>query len=128
MSTTAQKTAEANPFSSLGEALGSAAERFEEGASHARDSAKHDAGSTHRAVKVGLYNAAYGISYGLVFSTVYLTELLPKDSTIRRGLEEGADAAFEAQAKRSPHSSEEEAPAKPKKAKKAKAKQPAKEA
>ena len=84
MSTTAQKTAEANPFSSLGEALGSAAERFEEGASHARDSAKHAAGSTHRAVKVGLYNAAYGISYGLVFSTVYLTELLPKVSTIRR--------------------------------------------
>lgn len=76
-----------------------AAERFEEGSANARQSAKNAAGSTQRVLKVGLYNAAYGVSYGVVFATVFLTELLPKDGILRRGLEEGADAAFDAQAK-----------------------------
>jgi hypothetical protein len=97
--TTATKTTTANPFASLGEALETAAEHFEEGSANARQSAKNAAGTTQRIFKVGLYNTAYGLSYGLVFATVYLTEMLPKDGVLRRGLEEGADAAFEAQSK-----------------------------
>ena len=98
MSTKAKTAVDTNAFADLGDALGSAAERFESGAADARESAKRAAGSAQRAAKVGLYNVAYGMSYGLVYATVFMTELLPKDSTFRRGLEEGADAAFEAQA------------------------------
>ena len=97
MSTKTKTAADTNAFADLGDALGSAADRFESGAADARESAKRAAGNAQRAVKVGVYNVAYGLSYGLVYSTVFLTELLPKDSTFRRGLEEGADAAFEAQ-------------------------------
>ena len=119
MSTKAQKAVETNPFASIGEALESAAERFEEGASNARESAKHAAGSAKKAIHTGLYNGSYGLSYGLVYATVFLTELLPKDNVIRRGLEEGADAAIEAHEKAP---AAESAEPKPKRVKKSKAK------
>lgn len=96
---TATATKTGNPFAALGEALESAAGRFEKGSDHARQSAINAAGNTQRIFKTGLYNTAYGLSYGLVFATVYVTELLPKDGVLRRGLEDGADAALDAQAR-----------------------------
>lgn len=97
--TKTQTPLETNAFSALGEALETAAERFEEGSSQARESAKKAAGTVKRAFGVGVYNTAYWVSYGAVFSSVFLTELLPENSTLRRGLEEGADAALEAHGK-----------------------------
>jgi hypothetical protein len=93
MTTKTEKAAETNAFSALGEALESAAEKFEEGSSVARQSAKNAAQATRKVFAGGVYNTAYWVSYGLVYSTVYLTELLPEDSSFRRGLEEGATDA-----------------------------------
>jgi hypothetical protein len=93
MTTKTEKAAETNAFSALGEALESAAEKFEEGSAVARQSAKNAAQATRKVFAGGVYNTAYWVSYGLVYSTVYLTELLPEDSSFRRGLEEGATDA-----------------------------------
>ena len=93
MTTKTEKAAETNAFSALGEALESAAEKFEEGSSVARQSAKNAAQATRKVFAGGVYNTAYWVSYGLVYSTVYLTELLPEESSFRRGLEEGATDA-----------------------------------
>ena len=46
--------------------------------------------------KTGVYKTSYGVSYGVIYSAVFVTELFPEDSTVLRGLKEGADAAFEA--------------------------------
>jgi hypothetical protein len=129
MSTTKTQTVESNPFAAIGEVLETAASRFEEGTSNARENAKHAADSTKKAVTSGLYNGSFGLSYGIVFATVYVTELLPKDSVVRRGLEDGADAAFEAHEKRAvangtaepAESAKPAAAAKPKRARKSKA-------
>jgi hypothetical protein len=93
MTTKTEKVAEANAFSALGDALESAAEKFEEGSAVARQSAKAAAKTTRRFFADGVYNSAYWVSYGFVYSAVYLTELLPEDNSFRRGLEEGATAA-----------------------------------
>src|ERR1700722_4642482 len=90
MTTKTEKAAETNAFSALGEALESAAEKFEEGSSVARQSAKNAAQATRKVFAGGVYNSAYWVSYGLVYSAVYLTELLPENNSFRRGLEEGA--------------------------------------
>ena len=112
------KTVETDAFSALGEALETAAVRVEEGAANARESAKQAAGSVRHAFRAGVYNTAYWTSYGVVYTTVFLTELLPEENILRRGLEDGADAALEARGKAFP-SSEEETPA-PKRSAKAK--------
>ncbi len=91
MSTKAQKFDASNTLSFLGPALESAA-----------DSAGAVAKSAQKHLAVGTYKAAYGISYGLVYATVFLTELLPKDNILRRGFEEGAEAALEAASKKEP--------------------------
>jgi hypothetical protein len=105
MTTKTEKAAETNAFSALGEALESAAEKFEEGSSVARQSAKNAAQATRKVFAGGVYNSAYWVSYGLVYSTVYLTELLPEDSSFRRGLEEGAtDAQAKVHAEKKPAS------------------------
>lgn len=93
MSTKTEKAADADAFSALGEALGSAAEKFGEGTQVARESAKEAARATRKAFAGGAYSTAYWISYGVVYSTVYLTELLPENSSFRRGLEKGASDA-----------------------------------
>jgi hypothetical protein len=93
MSTKTEKAADADAFSALGEALGSAAEKFEEGTHAARESAKEAARATRKVFAGGAYSTAYWISYGVVYSTVYLTELLPENSSFRRGLQEGASDA-----------------------------------
>ena len=93
MSTTTEKAADAGAFAALGEALGSAAEKFGDGTQAARDSAKEAARATRKAVAGGAYSTAYWLSYGIVYSTVYLTELLPENSSFRRGLQAGASDA-----------------------------------
>jgi hypothetical protein len=93
MTTKTEKAAETNAFSALGDALESAAEKFEEGSAVARQSAKAAAKTTRRFFADGVYNSAYWVSYGFVYSAVYLTELLPENNSFRRGLEEGATAA-----------------------------------
>jgi hypothetical protein len=101
MTTKTEKAAETNAFSALGEALESAAERFEEGSTVARQSAKEAAQATRKVFAGGVYNTAYWVSYGLVYSTVYLTELLPEENSLRRGLEQGAtDAQIKAHAEK----------------------------
>jgi hypothetical protein len=92
MTTKTEKAAETNAFSALGDALESAAEKFEEGSAVARQSAKAAAKTTRRFFADGVYNSAYWVSYGFVYSAVYLTELLPEDNSFRKGLVEGATA------------------------------------
>jgi hypothetical protein len=93
MTTKTEKATETNAFSALGDALESAAEKFEEGSAVARQSAKEAAKVTRRVFADGVYNSAYWVSFGVVYSAVYLTELLPENNTFRKGLEEGATAA-----------------------------------
>ena len=65
MTTKTEKAAETNAFSALGEALESAAEKFEEGSSVARESAKNAAQATRKVFAGGVYKTAYWVSYGL---------------------------------------------------------------
>src|ERR1700761_5323358 len=91
---TKTKAAPATVFSVLGDTLESAAESFEEATSNSRDSAKRAAATTKRAIGIGVHKAAYGIAFGLVYSAVFITEMLPKGSLIRRGFIEGTEAAM----------------------------------
>jgi hypothetical protein len=93
MITKTEKAPETNAFSTLGDALKSAAGRFEEGSAVARQSAAQAAKVTRNLFVDGVYKAAYWTSYGFVFSGVYLIELFPETSSFRRGLEEGATDA-----------------------------------
>jgi hypothetical protein len=93
MTTKTENTPETNAFSSLGGALESAAEKFEEGSAVARRSVEEAAKVTRNLIVDGVYKSAYWTSYGFVFSAVYLIELFPETSSFRRGLEEGATAA-----------------------------------
>jgi hypothetical protein len=93
MTTKTESAAETNAFSSLGNALESAAEKFEEGSAVARQSAEQAAKVTRNLFVDGVYKSAYWTSYGFVFSAVYLVELFPETSSFRRGLEEGATDA-----------------------------------
>ncbi len=90
MTTKTEKVAETNAFSALGDALETAAEKFEEGSAVARQSAKEAAKATRKVFAGGFYSTAYWVSYGFVYSTVYLTELLPEENSFRKGLEQGA--------------------------------------
>jgi hypothetical protein len=93
MTTKTETAPETNAFSTLGNALESAAEKFQEGSAVARQSAEQAAKVTRNLFVDGVYKAAYWTSYGFVFSGVYLVELLPEASSFRRGLEEGATDA-----------------------------------
>ena len=94
-----------NPLSILGEALESAVETVGEATTNARESAKLAATNVKVVVGYGSYKLAYGISYGLVFGGVFVKELLPESNSLRRGFEEGAEAAFDAAARRKVKSS-----------------------
>lgn len=87
------------PFSMMADALESAADTFEQAAANAPESARRAARVTKRALGIGVFKAFYGISYGLVYSGVFLTELLPEQSAVRRALTEGAEAAIDARHK-----------------------------
>src|ERR1700733_13261770 len=93
MTTKTETAPENSAFSTLGNALESAAEKFEEGSAVARQSAAQAAKVTRNLFVDGVYKAAYWTSYGFVFSGVYLVELCPETSSFRRGLEEGATDA-----------------------------------
>jgi hypothetical protein len=93
MTTKTENAAETNAFSSLGNVLESAAEKFEEGSTVARQSVAQAAKVTRNFLADGIYKSAYWTSYGLVFSGVYLVALFPETSSFRRGLEEGATHA-----------------------------------
>jgi hypothetical protein len=93
MTTKTETAPENSAFSTLGNALESAAEKFQEGSAVARESAEQAAKVTRNLFVDGVYKAAYWTSYGFVFSGVYLVELLPEASSFRRGLEEGATDA-----------------------------------
>jgi len=87
------------PFSMMADALESAADTFEQAAANAPESARRAARVTKRALGIGVFKAFYGIAYGLVYSGVFVTELLPEQSTVRRALTEGAEAAISARHK-----------------------------
>jgi hypothetical protein len=87
------------PFSMMADALESAADSFEQAAANAPESARRAARVTKRALGIGVFKAFYGIAYGLVYSGVFVTELLPEQSTVRRALTEGAEAAISARHK-----------------------------
>jgi hypothetical protein len=93
MPTKTENAAETNAFSAVGNALESAAEKFEEGSTVARQSVAQAAKVTRNFLADGVYKSAYWTSYGLVFSGVYLVALFPEASSFRRGLEEGATHA-----------------------------------
>jgi|ERR1700683_3244021 hypothetical protein len=93
MTTKTETAPETNAFSTLGNALESAAEKFQEGSAVARQSAEQAAKVTRNLFVDGIYKTAYWTSFGFVFSGVYLIELLPEASSFRRGLEEGATDA-----------------------------------
>jgi hypothetical protein len=100
MSTKAKEATGTGPLSVLGEALESAAETFGDATTNARASAKVAAKKVRSTLSTGAYKSAYGVSYGVVFGGVFLKELLPENNTLRRGFEEGAEAAFDAVASR----------------------------
>lgn len=100
MSTRVEEAADTSPLSVLGEALESAAEAFGDATSDARASAKVAARKVQQTFRKGIYKSAYGISFGLVFGAVFLVELLPEDSSLRRGFEDGATDALDAIASR----------------------------
>ena len=87
------------PFSMMADALESAADTFEQAAANAPESARRAARVTKRALGMGIVKAFYGISYGIVYSGVFITELFPEQSTVRRALTEGAEAAIDARHK-----------------------------
>jgi hypothetical protein len=91
-----KKVGDGGAFSSIANALDSASKTLT--ASIPQASIKKATQGFTQSFQDGVYNSSYGFSYGLIYSGVFLTELLPEDSTIRRGFEEGADAAFQARA------------------------------
>jgi hypothetical protein len=96
---TKSEASTANVFSMLGDTLESAAEAFEEASVNSSESAKRAAQTTKRALGNWLHGAAYGVSYGLVYAGVFVTELMPENNLVRRGLAEGAEAALGARKK-----------------------------
>jgi len=94
MSTTIKPSTESNPLSVLGEALDAASQSIGDARTDATASAKAAALKVQSTVGTGAYYTAYGVSYGLVFSGVFLKELLPTNNAVRRGFEDGAQAAI----------------------------------
>jgi hypothetical protein len=87
--TPTEQSSPSNPIAVLGEALEAAAGSVHDARADATASAKIAAAKVQSGISKGAYYTAYGVSYGVVFSGVFLKELLPADSSIRRGFEEG---------------------------------------
>jgi hypothetical protein len=94
-----RKKANSSAFHILGDTLESAAETFEEATANASDSAKRAAEITKSALSSALYKTCYGIAFGAVYSSVFLVELMPEGSNLKRGFTEGAESAIEARKK-----------------------------
>ncbi len=76
--------------------LQTSAHALSDAAVDARAQAKVAAQNVKAGVGWSVYKAAFGVSFGVVFTGVFLTELLPVESSLRRGLEDGAGAALDA--------------------------------
>jgi hypothetical protein len=96
MSTITAEKQENSVLASLGDALEAAAESIGDARSSASEQAEIAARKVKSGVSAGAYHAAYGLSFGVVFGAVFLKELLPESSALRRGFEEGAEAAIDA--------------------------------
>ncbi len=106
MVTKVKERVEVDPLSVLGDALKSAAETWGDATANPRESAKAAARKVKDSAGTGVYKSAYGLSYGIVFSAVFLKELLPESSLVRRGFEEGAESAKAAVVRRKAGSDE----------------------
>jgi hypothetical protein len=85
MTTTAEPhVTDPNTFAALADALEAAAEATDRAQSDATTAAKFQS-----SLGKGAYYTTYGVSYGVVFSGVFLKELLPAESSLRRGFEQG---------------------------------------
>jgi hypothetical protein len=93
MTTKTENAEETKVSSSVGNALESVAEKFEEGSTVARQSVAQAAKVTRNFFAETVFKSAYWTSYGFVFSAVYLIELFPETNSFRRGWEEGATDA-----------------------------------
>jgi hypothetical protein len=100
MSTIATQEREHGVLAGLGDAFEAAAESIGDARSSASEQAQIAARRVKSGVSSGAYHAAYGLSFGVVFGAVFLKELLPENNALRRGFEEGAEAAFDAVAAR----------------------------
>ena len=94
--TEAIETTDRSAMESLAVAMENAIDYIGGATASAGASVKTAAGKTGDVIGVGAYKGAYGVSYGLVFGAVFLKELLPAGNVVRRGFEDGAQAAFEA--------------------------------
>jgi hypothetical protein len=74
----------------------SSAQGVSDAAADARAHAIAAAQNVKDGVSWTVYKAAFGASFGVVFTGVFLTELLPGQSSLRRGLEDGAADALDA--------------------------------
>ncbi len=92
-----------NLFVALAQALGDAASSPDGAQSDGTTSAKATVAKLQSGVGKGAYYTTYGLSYGIVFSGVFVRQLLPSESSLRRGFEQGvtdgAKAAFGALAR-----------------------------
>lgn len=107
--TTETQEYEGNALAALGDALEAASGTIGSVRTSVTGSVRSAAGKVGSVVSAGAYHGAYGASYGIVFTAVFLKEFLPVGSTVRRGLEEGAEAAFDAVAARRDHLAIEDA-------------------
>lgn len=96
MSAEATEAHEESELSALGDALEAAAGSISEARSNASVTARAAARRVKSGIGSGAYYTAYGLSYGVVFTGVFLKELLPAENALRRGFEEGAEAAIDA--------------------------------
>lgn len=96
MSAEATETHDESELSALGDALEAAAGSISEARSNASVTARAAARRVKSGIGSGAYYTAYGLSYGVVFTGVFLKELLPAENALRRGFEEGAEAAIDA--------------------------------
>ncbi|MBU1190109.1 MAG: hypothetical protein KKA36_02265 [Gammaproteobacteria bacterium] len=72
------------------------ADALRQGASDAAKSADHLLPKVGNLVSKAIYSTCYYGSYGVVFAALTVARILPKDSTVIHGLEDGADAARQA--------------------------------
>lgn len=96
MTTTSEpQVSETHPSAELlAEALEAAAAADGSARTDATSFTQTTAGKLQSSIGKGAYYTTYGVSYGVVFTGVFLKELLPSESALRRGFEQGvADGA-----------------------------------
>ncbi len=66
---------------------------IKEGAAAARQAATKIVSAPSRLFDSALYGASYGIAYGAVFTSLVIAKMLPVNSLVVKGLQEGAKVA-----------------------------------